>query len=199
MPLSLPTDGGSTLSFALAGFGQLALRSQMEPFETLFTAVLAMASLGSLAAVATRARTGGVVGERLGSESGHPGVRVALALVPAVAGGAAWVTLGGLPTLALATIAAVLVFNLLRPTAADRICGSEGVRRGWELRRFEELEEWRLIGEHLRFRLLGEWTAVPLDPSYHERVRARLEQLVPERESGFGRGIERQSPTAASS
>jgi hypothetical protein len=59
------------------------------------------------------------------------------------------------------------------------------VQRGWHARRLEELEEWRLTGEHLRFRLFGEWTAVPLAPEHHAAMRARLVACCAERESPF--------------
>ncbi len=73
----------------------------------------------------------------------------------------------------------------LGPGFQDAILGEHGVQRGWLARRFEELEEWRLSGEHLRFRLHGEWTAVPCPPAEQPRVRAELERLNAGRESPF--------------
>lgn len=67
----------------------------------------------------------------------------------------------------------------------DALLGERGVRRGWRSRGFEELEEWRLAGRHLRFRLDGEWTAVPCPESEQPRVRAELERLNPGGESPF--------------
>jgi hypothetical protein len=67
----------------------------------------------------------------------------------------------------------------------DTVLGQTGVQRGWLSRRFEELEEWRLSGEHLRFRLQGEWTSVPCPPERQPELRAELLRLNPARESAF--------------
>lgn len=67
----------------------------------------------------------------------------------------------------------------------DALLGEHGVRRGWRSRRFEELEQWRLSGQHLRFRLDGEWTAVPCPPQAQAHVRAELERLNAGAESPF--------------
>ena len=72
----------------------------------------------------------------------------------------------------------------LTPGSKDAVLGEAGVRRGWSARRFEELEEWRLTGEHLRFRLEGEWTAVPCPPAQQLRVR---EMLIAANASGESR------------
>jgi len=71
------------------------------------------------------------------------------------------------------------------PSATTAILGVGGVQRGWHARRFESLEEWRLTGDHLRFRLFGEWTSVPCPQERQAEIRAKLVQLVPERESPF--------------
>ena len=67
----------------------------------------------------------------------------------------------------------------------DAVLGDCGVQRGWLSRRFEELEEWRLAGDHLRFRLQGEWTSVPCPPERQAGLRAELLRLNPQRESPF--------------
>ena len=91
--------------------------------------------------------------------------------------------------LPLANAFVVLAFGaalaLLSPGFGDAIAGEDGVRRGWHARGYGELEEWRLTGDHLRFRLFGEWTAVPLPPAAQTRVREKLVALVPDRESPF--------------
>ncbi|HEV8111154.1 MAG TPA: hypothetical protein VGR31_00110 [Planctomycetota bacterium] len=69
-------------------------------------------------------------------------------------------------------LAALLAW--LSPGSADAVLGETGVRRGWFARRFEDLEEWRLTGDHLRFRRDGEWTSVPCPPAQHVRVREML-------------------------
>jgi len=71
----------------------------------------------------------------------------------------------------------------IAPGAGDQGCGEEGVFRGWIARRYEDLEEWRLTGDHLRFRLLGEWSAVEVPRDKAAQVRSILQRVVPERES----------------
>lgn len=73
----------------------------------------------------------------------------------------------------------------LSPRPDERACGAEGVRSGWELCALGELREWRLTGDHLRFRGRGEWSAVDLPRELHEAMRARLEAACPGRESRF--------------
>lgn len=88
----------------------------------------------------------------------------------------AWVV----PCMVLA--AAIVIFA---PGFKDAVCGDTGVQRGWYARRFENLEEWRMTGEHLRFRLFGEWTSVPLPAASQPKIREKLLQLCPTRESRF--------------
>ena len=71
------------------------------------------------------------------------------------------------------------------PGVQDAVLGETGVQRGWFARRFEALEEWRLTGDHLRFRLDGEWTSVPCPPGEQARIRGILLERNPERESRF--------------
>lgn len=73
----------------------------------------------------------------------------------------------------------------ITPGSQDAVLGELGVRRGWSARRYEELEEWRLTGEHLRFRLSGEWTAVPCPPPQQPRVRGLLLESNAAAESRF--------------
>jgi hypothetical protein len=73
----------------------------------------------------------------------------------------------------------------LVPRQADELYGSTGVQRGWRSRRFEELEEWRLTGDHLRFRIERTWLAVGLPAGEHAAARALLEERCPGRESRF--------------
>jgi hypothetical protein len=74
---------------------------------------------------------------------------------------------------------------VLRPATGDSVYGERGVRRGWLARRFDELEEWRLVGDHLRWKLSGEWLACPVPEPLREPLRAKLVALCPERESRF--------------
>ena len=71
------------------------------------------------------------------------------------------------------------------PGFHDAVLGERGVQRGWFARRFEDLEEWRLAGDHLRFRLEDEWTSVPCPPAEQVRIREILVAVNPERESRF--------------
>ena len=162
----------------------------MTLLDLVFFATAAACLAGVAFSVQVRLAGARRLGEVLGSQAGSQRLRVvALALLAAV------LLLGLLtePTMGLAGLLAVLsavIFTGFRPGFGDRVCGVNGVRRGWVVRSFEELEEWRLIGEHLRFRLFGEWEAVPLDPEHHAAIRARLTELVPGRESAFGHGLE---------
>jgi hypothetical protein len=91
--------------------------------------------------------------------------------------------LPALPLVLVLGLSAAIV--LWTPGFHDAVCGEEGVQRGWHARRFEELEEWRLIGDHLRFRLFGEWTSVPLPANDQPRIREKLLAIAPTRESRF--------------
>ena len=85
-----------------------------------------------------------------------------------------------LPTLLL-TAAVVLT----RPSAADGVVGRFGVRRGWGVHGLNELQEWRLTGEHFRFRVDQRWFAVPLPQSKHGPFEFELELRAPERRSPY--------------
>ncbi len=85
----------------------------------------------------------------------------------------------------LLALGSAMLLVMTTPSAATAILGVGGVRRGWHARRFESLEEWRLTGDHLRFRLFGEWTSVPCPQERQAEIRAKLVELVPERESPF--------------
>lgn len=90
------------------------------------------------------------------------------------------------PTLVL--LVAALASVWLSPGSEEGVCGEGGVAVGWDAARFGELAEWRLIGDHLRFRTTGEWRAVELPRSEHAAMRARLTACCAERESVFSRG-----------
>ncbi len=74
----------------------------------------------------------------------------------------------------------------LAPAAEDQRCGVSGVQYGWSSRSLEQLELWRLTGDHLRFRLNGLWVAVALPRALHAQVRERLESMGAGRESEYG-------------
>ena len=86
---------------------------------------------------------------------------------------------------AVVTLVAGLAITWLRPGSDDHVFGTEGVRRGWFARRFDELDEWRLTGEHLRWKLRGEWQAVSVPAERREGLRGVLESVAADRESRF--------------
>jgi hypothetical protein len=110
-----------------------------------------------------------------------------------------WIGLGGLallallvllvpgvpaaPSLTLLGISAVLV--ILTPAPGDSAVGSGGARAGWHAARFADFAEWRLTGEHLRWRQSDLWLASHAPREHHAALRVELERLAPERESRF--------------
>lgn len=108
-------------------------------------------------------------------------VLVAAALVALLLRGGELALPGG--TALLAALACLW----LRPHAGDEVFGAEGVQRGWQARSFDELEEWRLTGDHLRFRIGPTWLAVGLPAREHAGVRELLLERRPEAESRFSR------------
>jgi len=145
---------------------------------------LALLALAALATLARRLGLRARVGKPWASESSprawrYVGIAAAL--------GAASV-LASDPTsnvLALSVLALVIAVLLTAPALDDVACGERGVRRGWHARSFGELEEWRLTGEHVRWRLFGDWNACSVPKALHPELRATLERLAPGRESPF--------------
>ncbi len=155
----------------------------MQPISLVLLFPIALGSLLFVLSVrrAERELVGDIVGMAVPARAPRHVATGAIAVLGALAvpsGGAGLVW-------ALLSLAAVLAVNELRPSAGDRICGSRGVRRGFSVRSFEELEEWRLIGDHLRFRLYGEWTAVPVPAAARDPLLGRLRELAGDRESVF--------------
>lgn len=85
--------------------------------------------------------------------------------------------------LIILSVAAVILAQSQRGGA----CGTEGVRSGSWSHSYGALDEWRLTGDHLRFRRGAVWRAVSLPTSLHEDVRGRLEELAAGRESRFSK------------
>ncbi|MBM3977796.1 MAG: hypothetical protein FJ299_12505 [Planctomycetes bacterium] len=92
---------------------------------------------------------------------------------------------------ALTALTLALLLQVVRPSFGTRLCAEHGVQSGWFWQRYEQLEEWRLSGEHLRFKVRGEWQAVELPPVEHARLREKLSRLIGDRESRF---TDRQQP-----
>ncbi len=154
-------------------------------FQAVFLCADVALAVGVALALAVRVRAravGDVVQREL------PGLRGRLFGVGLVAAALIAAVLGSdqvpLPW-SLSTLALTLAFVLLRPADGDRVCGRDGVRRGWYVRRLADLEEWRLTGDHLRFRLRGEWTAVGLANAHHAEFETKLRAAAPDRESPF--------------
>jgi hypothetical protein len=82
-------------------------------------------------------------------------------------------------------LAGVVVCLLFLPRTGSSVLGAKGVRVGWFSRTFEQLEEWRLTGDHLRVRIAGEWRALLVPVEEHPPLRERLEAICPDRESRF--------------
>lgn len=94
-----------------------------------------------------------------------------------------WESLPATAALLLLGLSSLLL--ALSPLAHDADIGERGVRYGWTARALADLEEWRLTGEHLRWKLGGEWVACRIAPEQHASLRERLRQASPERESAF--------------
>jgi hypothetical protein len=145
--------------------------------------LLALATFATAIVVARAARRlGPVVARERGARLG----RAVIALVLAAATVAVVLLRAEVPlALCLAALALSAALLALAPVAHDSAIGESGVRRGWHVRTFAELEEWRLTGEHLRWRLFGEWCACALPLERHDELRAKLVAACPERESPF--------------
>jgi hypothetical protein len=155
----------------------------LHPFFLLADLVLACGAALALGVHARERRVLGGVTERVGA-----GIEKRLVPLLGVAGGvgSAWLARADVPLLwSLPTLGLAALFLLVSPSALDRVTGRQGVRRGWYVRGFGELEEWRVTGDHLRFRLRGLWEAVPLARERQAEVEARLRALAPDRESRF--------------
>ncbi|HTF90988.1 MAG TPA: hypothetical protein VK843_21415 [Planctomycetota bacterium] len=99
---------------------------------------------------------------------------------------------------------AVLILSItliaVCPGFQDSVWGEQGVQRGWYARRLEDLEAWRLIGEHLRWKLFGEWVATDVPIAEHAALRQELEKRAPGRESVHGNaGFDPQRAAASNS
>jgi hypothetical protein len=118
-----------------------------------------------------------------------PRRRLRLALSCAAALVALWVIsaepLGRSPVV-LAVLGLAVWLIASSPGFQDSIYGAAGVQRGWYARRFRELGAWRLVGEHLRWKLFGTWVATDVPMADHAALRTLLEAEAPGRESSHG-------------
>ena len=72
-------------------------------------------------------------------------------------------------------------------TQRGQACGAAGVQSRCFSYAYEELAEWRLTGDHLRFRVGEVWRAVALPGELHSEARRQLESLAEGRESRFSK------------
>ena len=148
------------------------------------TAVLVGCAAVATVAVVVVARAR--VGRELAVERTHrPRRTLALACVAALA---AFVvierdTLPAAPALVVLALGAAVF--AVRPSSGEAVFGERGVRAGWHARSFEQLEEWRLAGDHLRWKLGPDWLACRVPLEMQSGLRKKLETLCPERESRF--------------
>ena len=153
---------------------------------TLLAVADAALLLGIALALRVRARERAVLGEVV-ARSGR-GLRARWPWLAAAAAGGVCAVLGRAELTLAWTLPPILLaiwFLVVHPGADDRVAGRNGVRRGWYVRALQDLEEWRLTGDHLRFRLRGPWEAVPLPVALHQEFAEKLRALAPGRESRF--------------
>jgi hypothetical protein len=176
-------------------------RANLRSVEPLARALLwstALLLCGALAASwAWRAHRQRRIGRVVHEVRARRKVRVAV-LAGCAGGGAVLLLAGPWNSAAFAVVALSTLLLASNPSFRDSIYGERGVQRGWHARRFEELEAWRLIGDHLRWKLAGEWVSTDVPSAMQTELRARLVQLVPERESGHGnRGLDPQRASSS--
>ena len=125
------------------------------------------------------------VGTPIQSSLPYRGWRAVGSLLLAVLGVLAVSVGGSALTFFLVPLIVAIGVHQIRPSELDRVAGTDGVRVGWNSRSYSDLEEWRLTGEHLRFRLFGQWTAVPIALEKQAPIRMRLLEVAAARESSF--------------
>lgn len=148
------------------------------PGAIVWTALLVVLALRTRA----RATTGAARHQDLPRRASR---RLALAIPLALVAG--WALQAGLLPAAgtLLLVVPALCLVAATPGRLDAILGEQGVARGFEARRFEDLEEWRLTGDHLRWKLHGEWTSSPCPAAEHDAWRRLLEERCGAAESRF--------------
>jgi hypothetical protein len=148
--------------------------------------VLFELAVGLFVVAAIRARNRRTVGRVLAEE--RPGRRLRVGLGSALLLAVFAALLLARPDARVLQLAALLLAPALGLVwfgtgFRDAVLGESGVQRGWQSRLLGELEEWRLAGDQLRFRLQGEWCSVPCPPELQPGLRGQLLRLNPGRES----------------
>lgn len=157
--------------------------SDLEPWLLGLLTLLASAALGlTLFAIVVARRQ---VGEVLHVVRAGKGLRGLLAVCCLFASSA--VFLGEVSSLALVPLALGAIVAWLAPGLEDMVLGTDGARRGWQARRWEQLEGWRLEGNHLRFLVHGELVAVEVPDAEMAALEAKLAEHCPESRSPLGR------------
>lgn len=163
--------------------------SQFGPaaFAPLLVGAASAAAVALAFALLALRRRRAVVGPVLARENGSAFFRrlwITSACVVGVGLALHWSELAIGP-LVLATALLATAALVLSPSERDACVGERGVARGWETRAFGELEEWRLTGEHLRWRVGMRWLACQVPLAEHAPLRERLVASCGERESRF--------------
>jgi hypothetical protein len=184
-------DGSSPVRSTVAAL--VRYLGRMFPVELLVIAASLLAA-DLLATLVWMRRNRAKVGRVLHRVRRRRTTRAVIVALVAGAAGIAVVARDQVPlSVALVVLALAGLVLAISPGFLDTAYGELGVQRGWHARRFEELEEWRLIGQHLRWRLFGEWVATDVPVEFHPELRAKLERLGPESESAHGnRGLDPQ-------
>lgn len=154
----------------------------LAPFAAAWIALLA----GLAACIRVRRRERRLVGAVLWRGDAGRRARILASAVLAFAAAVALAAGDELPpSLSLPTLALVLWAVWARPAAGGGSFGEEGVRLGWLVRRFEEVDEWRLQGDHLRVSVDGRWRALAIPAAEHARIEAVLERRAPGKRSPY--------------
>lgn len=160
--------------------------SSHEFWTSALAATASLLAAGVALGLAARRRAAQRLGPVLSRERGARGPRIALFACLAAAAWAVQAQATALPAaVALAVLLLAVGALALSPWGDEAAIGERGVRRGWSARCYEDLEEWRLTGEHLRWRLRGEWQACRAPLELHAQLRERLRRTCAERESPF--------------
>lgn len=126
------------------------------------------------------------IGATLASAGTRPRRRRALATAQIVALPLPFALPVALRAPAALLLLAAASIALLAPWPGERRLGERGIASEGRARRYEDVDEWRLGGGHLRARFGGEWVAAPVASSQdREALRARLLEIAPERESTY--------------
>ncbi len=162
-----------------------------EIFRPLFLLQALLLALALVSAVRVRAGQRAVLGRILLAQRSRGKLRwaawIVLALVTVLAVSYRE-TFAGVQDLAFAGLGAAALLVWLQPSPRDSALGEDGVQRGWHARSFRDLEEWRLTGDHLRWRLFGQWISTDVPAAMHPQVREKLLAICPDKESPHGMG-----------